>query len=404
MGDSSGGIGLRSWEHVRWVDTMECFLFHPNTDLSVVDSQENTEELLLIEKRNHIEKYEKGSESERWEYYKKCANPYEFVFTSFNRNRKNNLPESICRLKPLSRSYFKMTEILEIVFNKYPSFYKKPRCFLNSAHVCEGPGGFIEGFIDFSRKMSYRPGCSRAITLCSMDYNVPGWKKANRFLQKNRSVKISYGEDGTGNILVYENQNNFIRECFPKADIFTGDGGFDFSSDYTSQESSIFPLLVSTVRIGLECLHEGGVFIMKIFDFYQQSTVDLLYFLSVHFKHWTIYKPAMSRPNNPESYFIGVDFIGCRERNLSCIRNWSMCVCNKPYNFRNIKLYNDLSVPFMNYISNMRSWLFKLQIYYLNKTFSIVEKPFSELNDIISDGIKNSTELCKVFKLPTASL
>lgn len=403
-----GGIGLNNWKKIVWNDTSDCFLFQPNAELTYIDNYENVEETLIQEKRANIEQYEKTCEkgAKKWEFYKKCINPYEMVYTTQPLFQEKNISESVCTLRPLSRSYFKMIEILEIVFNKYPSFYKNPRCFLHSAHVCEGPGGFIEGFVDFCHRKSYRPGCSRAITLCSNDYNIPGWKKAQHFLSKNKNVKLSYGKDGTGNILLYENQTNFINRCSPKADIFTGDGGFDFSSDYSSQESSIFPLLVSTVRIGMECLHKGGLFIMKLFDFYQKSTIDLLYFLSVHFKQWTIYKPAMSRPNNPENYFIGVDFLGCCDKNLFCIQNWSMDVCEPCHtiDFRKVQLYNQLPVPFMNYIRGIRSELFKLQIFYLNKAFKLIDNDTVNTNtvlyDTLTEGVKNSIELCTFLKVP----
>ena len=55
-----------------------------------------------------------------WDFYKKITNPYEYIHTPpiFN----NNL--SICKYKPLSRSFFKMIEIIH-VFNIFIELHLK---------------------------------------------------------------------------------------------------------------------------------------------------------------------------------------------------------------------------------------------------------------------------------------
>ena len=65
--------------------------------------------------------------------------------------------------------------------------------------------------------------------------------------------------------------------------------------------------------------------IFKFIDFYNKATVDLLYFLSCHFVEWTLYKPAMSRPCNPEHYFIGKGFTCCSDEALDALHAW----CNR---------------------------------------------------------------------------
>ena len=60
----------------------------------------------LIKKKEEINQYE---EEHKWELAKKLANPYEMVYT-----QEEKFPHpNISLLKPLSRSYFKMIEILE---------------------------------------------------------------------------------------------------------------------------------------------------------------------------------------------------------------------------------------------------------------------------------------------------
>jgi 23S rRNA U2552 (ribose-2'-O)-methylase RlmE/FtsJ len=239
------------------------------------------EEQMLYAYRNRISDYEKGlTNGKNWEYYKKIINPYELVYTQ---KKYENFPDSVCRLKPLSRSYFKMLELLDqIQFTdtlKGESIWK-------TGHVCEGPGGFIEACFDYANKTGTTIQNSIAMTLRSYQTNVPGWKRANFFLQKHKNIKIIYGEDNTGNILKPENQQYFIEYCNNqkyggKVHLFTADGGFDFSCNYDNQEQLIFPLLVASSKIGLEVLRPGGVFVLKLFDFSQKKN----YFFSQNFQN-----------------------------------------------------------------------------------------------------------------------
>jgi len=71
------------------------------------------EEATLHEYRNRINDYEISlTNGKNWEYYKKIVNPYELVYTQ---RKYENFPDSICFLKPLSRSYFKMIEMLDLI-------------------------------------------------------------------------------------------------------------------------------------------------------------------------------------------------------------------------------------------------------------------------------------------------
>jgi 23S rRNA U2552 (ribose-2'-O)-methylase RlmE/FtsJ len=244
---------------------------------------------------------------------------------------------------------------------------------IRSAHVCEGPGGFIQGFIDQAERHRIQHVTSTAITLRPKQPNVPGWKRAAIFLQKHRNVKISYGQDGTGDLLKYENQNEFIKACEIPVDLFTADGGFDFSMDYDAQEQTIFPLLLASVRVGFEVLHEGGMMILKFFDLYYPGTQDLLYFLTQHFGNWTLYKPATSRPCNPEIYFIGQIFRPPSKLVLEILRGWSQAVAAQDAPLRLFR--NPLPSEWLTVLHRIGLTLVKHQIAYLEKVFALIESP-----------------------------
>jgi 23S rRNA U2552 (ribose-2'-O)-methylase RlmE/FtsJ len=363
-----------------------------------IEHKKSDEEVTLHEYRNRINEYEtKLPNTKNWEYYKKIVNPYELIYTQ---KKYDNFPDSICCLKPLSRSYFKMVEILDII-NFFGTFTSEN---VRSAHVCEGPGGFIEALFDEAFKKKKRVQTSIAMTLKSKQTNVPGWKRASYFLQKNRNVRILYGEDDTGNIMKPENQQYFIDYCIHpayggKMNIFTADGGFDFSCDYENQEQMIFPLLVASTKIGFEVLRKGGVFILKLFDFYHKSTLDLLYFMASHFTEWTLYKPATSRPCNPEQYFIGKGFTGCSDEVLDVMRLW----CNILENNEPLEslIKEEYTKEFKSFIETLRTDSFKTQTDYLEKVFFMIER---DDENIIKNCLKrneiSSYEWCVRFRVP----
>ena len=182
-------------------------------------------------------------------------------------------------------------------------------------------------------------------------------------------------------------------------DIFTADGGFDFSYDYTKQEQMIFPLLVASTKIGFEVLNKGGIFILKMFDFYQKSTVDLLYFLSYHFQEWTLYKPGMSRPCNPEHYFIGKGFTGCSDEVLDMMRLWcNMLENNQPLDSLFTIPY---SAEFQQIIESLREHSFKSQTEYLKQVFHIIDTNDTTLiKTQLAKNEKSSYDWCVRFHVP----
>ena len=356
------------------------------------------DELVLHEYRNRIHEYELMLTSQNnWEYYKKIVNPYELVYTQ---KKYENFPDSVCFLRPLSRSYFKMIEMLDLI-NFFDSLKMDN---IRTAHVCEGPGGFIEALFEEAFRYKKKIQISVAMTLKSKQTNIPGWKRASYFLQKNKNVRILYGDDETGNILKPENQEHFIDYCINpeyggKMNIFTADGGFDFSLDYMKQEEMIFPLLLTSTKIGFEVLKLGGVFILKLFDFYQKSTTDLLYFLASHFQTWTLYKPATSRPCNPEHYFIGKGFIGCSDEVFDVMRLWCHMIDAGQQICSLFK--TDYSPEFVEIITTLRKNSFKKQTEYLERVFDLIDNGTED--KISKQLIKNelaSYEWCVRFKVP----
>lgn len=393
----------KPWRQMKLYKRMHLFqLKEVELDATVLEHEKTEEEKTLHEYRNRINEYEqKITNGKNWEYFKKIVNPYELVYTQ---KKYDNFPDSVCTLKPLSRSYFKMLEMFDLIhfIESVPSVET-----IKSAHVCEGPGGFIEALLEEANQHGRTIQASVAMTLRSNQTNVPGWKRASHFLQKNKHVKIIYGEDNTGNIMKPENQQYFIDYCTNskyggKVHLFTADGGFDFSCNYENQEQLIFPLLVASTKIGFEVLRNGGTFVLKLFDFYYKSTTDLIYFLSLHFQEWTLYKPSMSRPCNPEQYFIGKGFLGCSDEVLDVMRLWCCLLEN---NQKLDYLYKtDYPKDVKKVIEELRNDSFQSQIEYLEKVFFLIDKNDEALiQKFLKKNEKTSYDWCVRFRVPISS-
>ena len=249
-----------------------------------------------------------------WDIYKKYTNPYEYVHSNvpepifkskhYSRIAMNDYKKKgVAKYKPLSRAYYKMLEMIHSFY--LISNYDGP---IKSFHLAEGPGGFIEALLK-TRKCSSDMYVGMTLLDDNNDDNIPAWKKSQHFLRENPNVELEYGKDGTGNILSLENLD-YCREKYGSSmDIITGDGGFDFSDDYSNQENNIIKLLFAQIVYAVTMQKRGGHFVLKVFDCFFASTVDLLYILSAFYKKVYISKPNMSRYANSEKYVVCKGFL-----------------------------------------------------------------------------------------------
>lgn len=381
------------WKHVSWQswpekDTWTC---GPNTQWTqeiIVNKPSEIDELKL-----QIEILDKAGE---WEILKRTSNPYELVFSQ---GQDKRIPNSICSIRPLSRSFFKMIEILHVLdfFGRVSTFKK-----IRSSHVCEGPGGFIEALLYQSQRNSIVLDEASAMTLRPTKANIPGWKRAYNFLKSSPMVKIEYGEDNSGDILVPVNQGAFLKKTRNMCNIFTADGGFDFSEHYGTQEEEVLPLLISSALIGLQTLVKGGDFVLKIFDTESKATIDLIALLSYCFDSWTLYKPSLSRPCNAEKYFLGR---GCKIvpgwilKTLVEIRNAYAC------GFKNmLSIFPSLPENISSSIEVLKQDLFLKQVSSLKFAITNKEEWTNNPTNAWKEIQENSIFWCRAFKMPMRNM
>ena len=265
----------------------------------------------------------KIEENGQWDNIKKYTNPYEYIHTSVPSQKY-----PVCSYKPISRSYFKMIEIIKTfrLLDRFPVRGSSAQQFC-SFHLAEGPGGFIEALANLRRNSG---DIYIGMTLID-DKNdeIPGWRKSREFLLKTPNVFLEKGVDGTGNILSMENLAHCCAKYGSKMDFITGDGGIDFTMNFNEQEKIMIPLLFAQMCYALLMQRHGGVFVLKIFDCFMNATVDIIYILSAFYEKVHIIKPQTSRYANSERYIVCSGFLFHSthyfQENLMCTFHAMLC-------------------------------------------------------------------------------
>ena len=308
----------------------------------------------------------------KWEIAKKSHNNFEYIYTSSNINK------NLCNIVPISRSYFKLLEILH-TFN----FFKN-NCYISC--IAEGPGGFIQCLHDTYNKKNLNLINVHGITLISNDKRVPYW---NNQILSNYKNTICYCSDKTGDIYNIKNANEYINSHKEKCFLVTSDGGFDYSDDYNNQELSSIKLLFCEVYIALNIQDINGNFIIKMFDLLNIKTIQLLYILYLHYESIYFHKPDTSRLSNSEKYIICKGFRGLN----NCINELLM----KNYDTNDINIL--VPESFINNIDDYNNKFIKNQIKNINEILEIVNKNNHIRNRPNEKQKSIATEWCKKYNL-----
>ena len=333
----------------------------------------------------YLEKIKGGIDNNAnlWEKYKKYTNPYEYIHTPI---KKGGYP--ICNIKPLSRSYFKMIELI-MMMNLEDEFPENMKTF----HLAEGPGGFIEALCH-SRKNNENDIYYGMTLQNDSATSIPGWKKSSEFLSKYKKVKIVNGQDGTGDLTNAENLKYCWDHYKNSMDLITGDGGFDFSIDFNRQEISSTKLIFCQIAFAIAMQKKNGCFIIKFFDTFTQPSLDLLYILSLMYKDIYLTKPNTSRCANSEKYIV------CKYFKL----NSSFSLVKKFYNILSnfhdtmyIKRFLNIDLPYIFYaeLEELNAIYGQRQLETISTTLQIIKNPkLEKLQELNKKHIQKCKRWC----------
>jgi 23S rRNA U2552 (ribose-2'-O)-methylase RlmE/FtsJ len=378
------------------IDNLECI----TSDTVPKPFISNSLSFFLYNIKNHISKY-----GDEWEEFRKYTNPYEYI--------NSNVPtrsKCVSKYKPLSRSYFKLLEIM-FLFDLYKpnngSAFETANVKLQNAipissfHLAEGPGGFIEAIANI-RKNPNDKYIGMTILDDANDWNIPAWKKSDLFLKNNPNVFIENCVTGTGDILCIQNFKHCIDKYGSSMDLITADGGFDFSTGFNSQEINIIKLLYGQICYALCLQKHNGNFILKIFDWFMNHTVDLLYILSSFYQDVYITKPNTSRYANSEKYIVCKKFIFTS--NVGFISKLTSCFVDVLNS--NTPIYRFLNYPiashFINKIEEFNAIFGRQQIDNIQQTISLIDSKnnHDKIESYIRNNIQKCTNWCITHNIP----
>ena len=333
---------------------------------------------------SHSIKREIDKQSKLWDKYKKYSNPYEFINTSFD---NNTMP--ICNYKPLSRSYFKMIEILNHYSFSFPDT-------MVSFHLAEGPGGFIEALSNYRKnpKDTYY-----GMTLMEDKDDIPKWKKKEIYLNIHKNIQLEYGADHTGN-LYHKSNIEYVYDRYKHSiDFVTGDGGFDYSMDFNKQEENSLNLIFSQILVAMCIQKKGGSFVLKLFDTFSSLSVELIYLLNYLYEEIYIIKPLTSRPANSEKYIICLRFRMVQNIDDIIHKMLEHYVEDKPITS---VLKNEIPLIFLDKLRDINSITGQTQIEHIQNVLSYMldENRKTNLENIKKSHLLKCIKWCKKHNLP----
>lgn len=324
-----------------------------------------------------------------WDRFKKYTNTYEYIHTHVP-----NTKYPICKLNPLSRSFYKMIEISKTL--RLSDSLPRDNC--KTFHFAEGPGGFIEA-ISYLRE---NPNDKYyGMTLLDEDLStIPGWKKSQEFLDKNQNVTIWSGRSGDGDMLKAENLADCYNHHKASCDLVTGDGGFDFTMDFKHQEVVSLKLAFAQCAYAFSCQKKGGNFVLKLFDTYTQASIDILYMLASAYEKVFFFKPHTSRQANSEKYIVCKNFK--LEKNTATVQSMYQVLKSfeddkHPSRFLNC----DIPYHFICSIQEINAILGQSQIENITTTINIIDSCSNErLENLKKNHIGKCVSWCQKFKIP----
>ena len=358
---------------------------HHNIDNIDIQSNEKDKIYVSLTLNSYLNNAKKQIDNnfDSWDFMKRYTNPYEFIHTTIP-----NTKYSVSKMKPLSRSLYKMVEIV----NMLPLFSGSNDEPINTFHLAEGPGGFIEATEHLRKNDSDK---YYGMTLMDEDPNVPGWKKSNHFLETHKNVEIERGVTGTGDLMEVDNLKYCNDKYKNSMDIITADGGFDFSIDFNQQEILATNLLLAQVSFAISMQKVGGHFILKIFDIFTKTTCDLMYLLSSLYKQVYIVKPSTSRLANSEKYIVCKGFKKYPEKLINNIIGKYSTL--KTFEFISRILSNNLDYFYLNKIEEYNAIFGQQQIENINTTLNLIscKNNTEKIETLKKNNIQKCTQWCE---------
>ncbi|KAF9926684.1 FtsJ methyltransferase domain-containing protein 2 [Linnemannia zychae] len=227
------------------------------------------------------------------------CNPYELVGSSIFMNRASVKLASI-------DSQLALTATKEDPSIGSDKENRKDSQVFRFADLCSGPGGFSEYLLWRKHTWGERARGWAMTLKGDLDFQL---EKFHRDAAVHENLRVTYGKDGTGNILNQQNIDAFAALVDRETEGFgvglvSADGGVSVDGDEAVQETLLQRLILCQILTMFLTLQKGGDFVVKVFDIFTPVTASLVWILSRSFEKICVMKPLTSRPMNSERYVV----------------------------------------------------------------------------------------------------
>lgn len=193
--------------------------------------------------------------------------------------------------RPLSRAYFKLTEIFKTCIFRPPSV-----CLL----LCEAPGGFCQAILEEFPK-------TKLVYLTSLQRG--GIHFHPSVLKDQRCMHLGDEEMPDASDICMTSVRRRIASHVPPADLITADGAIDSDSFPELTEAKNAHLIACEIETALSCQANGGSFVLKVFSISLPITVQFVALLASCYESVSVVKPLSSRGVNDERYVVCQGFV-----------------------------------------------------------------------------------------------
>ena len=127
--------------------------------------------------------------------------------------------------------------------------------------------------------------------------------------------------------------------------------------------------------------------VVKTFDSFNTSSVDLLYILSTYFREIYLVKPCTSRPANNEKYIVCKYFKGIKNKEIQYLLDIVDIMDRNPHTYIGRFLTNKIPKDFIDAINAYNLYSMKSQMYYILKSLLYIETKLTNknINSIIKE-------------------
>ncbi|XP_070499114.1 cap-specific mRNA (nucleoside-2'-O-)-methyltransferase 2 [Chironomus tepperi] len=297
-------------------------------------------------------------------FVKSKLNNYKIEEWGEHTKRRNPAQQIVYHLKNSIKAEF-VTQAFAKFFeciNSYPMIDDNLGDKFFSVHLCEAPGAFITSLNHYLKL--HHPQTKFEWIATTLNPYYEGNSIGNTILDDRLILHTLpnwfFGETHSGDIINPDNIRSLVSYCksIGNVQLVTCDGSIDCLDKPEYQEEHVSKLHIAEFITSIALLADNGTMLIKIFTFFEVSTVSMLYVLNCCFKSVHLFKPATSKEGNSEVYVIALNF----KKNSLSDAHIDRMIDNFTADDRSMLPLSQIPQDFLNQVTNAARFFMNQQV------------------------------------------